>query len=141
VSDGEDNGDGWPAVARQLRDAQVIVHTVGVGTPEGAPLPDPQGGVSAFKLDRQGRQVVSRLEPEILQRIANASGGIYHEVRTPHAEIAPLRDAILRMEGTLLGTDTLVRRQDRFQWFLGAAAALLALQLLVGPFGAGGRAR
>lgn len=135
VSDGEDHGEGsWQSALRPLRDAGAVVHTVGVGTPGGSPLPRPDGPGGFFHLDDQGRQVISRLEPEALEQLARATGGVYREVRDARTHLAPIAEAILEVEGGLQETETVVKSRERFQWFLGAAAAFLALHLAIGPF-------
>lgn len=135
VSDGEDHSAGeWKTSLRALADSGVVVHTVGVGTSSGAHLPALDSSGTPFVLDRRGQQVVSRLEPDSLRLLAEATGGVYREVPSPHTDLAPVRDAILSMEGRLLETDTVVRSQERFQWFLATAWAFLVLHLMVGPF-------
>jgi Ca-activated chloride channel homolog len=135
VSDGEDHGDGrWSAALRPLQERGVVVHTVGVGTLEGSPLLEPDRAGLPFLLDRQGRKVISRLEPEVLETLARETGGTYHQVSSAHADLRPVREALLTAEGRLLEADTLTRTRERFQWLLGAAAAFLALHLAAGPF-------
>ena len=74
VSDGEDlEGDVEEAV-RRAKEAGVIVHTVGVGTESGQPVPDfdPDGRLIGFKHDPSGTAVVSRLNMQTLETIARA---------------------------------------------------------------------
>jgi Ca-activated chloride channel family protein len=76
-SDGENHsGDIQRAVEfAQSRDVQV--HTIGVGTASGGPIPLPEGG---FLEDAAGQRVVSRLEPSVLEQIADGTGGKYMAV-------------------------------------------------------------
>jgi Ca-activated chloride channel homolog len=58
--------------ARALRGEGITVHVLGVGTADGAPIPEPDGG---FLTDRSGRVVVPRLDAGSLRRVAEAGGG------------------------------------------------------------------
>ncbi len=81
VSDGEDHmGDAEEAAAR-AREAGIKVFTVGVGTPEGGPVPIMRNGrVVGYKTDAQGRKVISRLNAEMLRKVARAGGGEYFPI-------------------------------------------------------------
>jgi Ca-activated chloride channel family protein len=71
-SDGENHeGDIQRAVEAAQR-REVTIHTVGVGSREGGPIPLPEGG---FVQDEAGRQVVSSLDTGVLQRLAEGTGG------------------------------------------------------------------
>jgi Ca-activated chloride channel homolog len=58
--------------ARQLHDQGIAVDVVGVGTADGAPEPDGNGG---FVRNAQGQVVLTRLDSDLLQRVATAGGG------------------------------------------------------------------
>ncbi len=60
--------------AQRLRKRGATVDVVGIGTPAGAPEPDGHGG---FVHDAKGRSVLTRLEPDPLERVAAAGGGRY----------------------------------------------------------------
>ena len=105
----------------------ITIHTVGVGTREGAPVPETaeQGArTEGYKRGPDGEIVISRLDEELLREVAERTGGRY--VRLGEAGAT---DAIL---GTLQGLDRTtgestrrVREKERYAWF--ALAALLLL--------------
>ncbi len=138
VSDGEDHGSTVhldEALAR-ARDAGIRVYALGVGTPEGAPIPLQGGG---FKKDRTGEVVVSRLEEGTLQRLAAATGGAYVRSVPSDDDVRKLYEDEIRgkLEVGLRG----VRRErlwhERYQWPLAVGVVALAVSALLGI----GRAR
>lgn len=99
ITDGENHEDDAIAQAAQAAKMGVKLITVGIGTPEGAPIPL-RPGSSDFRRDREGQVVVSRLNEAMAQEIAMAGGGIYLRadqsntaLRAIHAELEKLDKA------------------------------------------------
>jgi Ca-activated chloride channel homolog len=137
-SDGEDHGEDWDAAVKLLKESGVIVHTVGVGTAEGALLPIDAGegsGVAAgYKLDEKGQPVLSRLQPAVLQRVAQTTGGVYLERGKTATAVTPIVEAVSRLATRSLGTEMVRQQQERFQWCIGLAVAALLVALATSPF-------
>lgn len=131
ISDGE-GADPKAALnaAREAAKAGVKIFSLGVGTPEGAPIPEKGGG---FTKDNAGAIVHSRLDEPILQEMAAATGGVYARSAPGDADL----DAIYRegvragMRAGATGESRIQVYRDRFQWFLGAAVFFLALHLFL----------
>jgi Ca-activated chloride channel family protein len=117
LSDGEDLEGNWEEALVQAREAGVTIHTVGMGTPEGAPLPDPQRPGS-YKTDRQGSIVFSRLDEAVLQRMAAEGGGLYLRSTPGGDELVRILERVGEMEGRRLGSRMYAGWQDRFAVFL-----------------------
>ncbi|HNU56938.1 MAG TPA: VWA domain-containing protein, partial [Flavobacteriales bacterium] len=78
ITDGENHEDDAEGAARKAAEAGIIVHTIGMGTPEGGPLPIRRNGqVVGFRKDQNGNTVVSRLNEPMLERIAAEGKGMY----------------------------------------------------------------
>ena len=139
LSDGEDHGEeALEAQLVRLRDRGVVVHVIGVGTPEGKPLELPQQDPDAavqYKRDAEGRVVVSRLMEETLQRLARETGGLYLRASSPAVEVGPVIEQIEAMETQSFGEQRIDRLAERFQWPLAAAVLLLCLHLALSPHG------
>jgi Ca-activated chloride channel family protein len=131
LSDGEDHGGGLDAAAAKLKDSGVVVFALGVGTPEGSPIPLGDGN---FKHDQQGDVVITHLHEDTLEPLARATGGAYLRVTSAATDPAPILRQIDRLEKRTLESETVVTREERFQWPLLLTAAALLLQLAVGPF-------
>ncbi len=136
VSDGEDLEGGLDDALARARKAGVVVHTVGIGTEQGAPVPDfdAEGRRSGFKRHDDGSVVVSRLHADTLQRIAEETGGRYVRMRGVDTSLWPIAAAIEGMDQRTFSSDYRYRRKERYQWPLGVAvAALLAALALPLP--------
>jgi Ca-activated chloride channel family protein len=131
LSDGEDHGGGLEAAAAKLKESGVVVFALGIGTPEGSPIP--LGG-GDFKRDARDRVVITRLHEENLEPLARSTGGAYLRVSTAAADPTPILGRIDRLEKRTLESETVTTREERFQWPLLLAVAVLLLQLAVGPF-------
>jgi len=133
VSDGEDlEGDLDEAVQR-AKAAGALIHTVGVGTEAGQPVPevDADGRRVGFKHDPTGQVVISRLNMENLERIARGTGGRAFRLTPTDPGLAGLVSAIEGMEQQSLAREFSYRRKERFQVPLAAGLAALALALLL----------
>jgi Ca-activated chloride channel family protein len=131
VSDGEDlEGDVDEAIA-QAKKAGVVVHTVGVGTERGAPVPelDKDGKTIGFKKDASGAAVVSHMNPQTLSAIARGTGGTYFRITPQDTSLSALAAAIEGMEQKSLSREYAYRKKERFQIPLGAALACLIVAL------------
>lgn len=128
VSDGEElDADGLEA-ARQAAANSVRIFTVGVGSEEGSEIPL---GPGEFVRDASGKVVQSRLDASRMTEIAEITGGFY----VPLDEDAGRRlvaDGIGQMKEVEMSASASRRPIERYQWPLGAAIVLLALQALVG---------
>jgi len=144
LTDGEDHGGRLEAALDRLRREGVAVHAVGVGTPQGAPVPLPEdprrdGGRPGYKRDADGQVVISHLGEAVLEEIAASTGGAYLRATSAAADLAPIEQRIREMATRTLESETVSTLEERFQWPLAAAAVLLALHLALGSFGAGRR--
>jgi len=132
-TDGESHEGNPVEVARALGQEGIPVITVGVGTPAGEPIPvlDENGRPAGYKKDREGQVVLSRLDEDVLQQIAQVSGGTYVPATLQGHEIGDLLDFLGRMERGELGGSLRRRVEERFQIPAGVAAVFLILALLL----------
>lgn len=132
ISDGEDLGGEGIAIAERIADKGIIIHTLGVGSAEGSPIPvrTPQGNIEYAK-DEAGNVIVSRLDVNTLARIAQVSGGRFYHV-TPHqAEIFEILRDIEALEREKYEAREYVRHSERYHYFAGLALFLLLLESLI----------
>ena len=120
VSDGEDHQGEAITLAEQARDLGIIIHTLGVGTPAGGPIPiyDDKGKRIEFKKNRSGQVVTSTLNESTLDEIARITGGIYIRVGNQVNAITPLLKEINQMEKRELKSHVFSQYEDRYQVFL-----------------------
>jgi Ca-activated chloride channel family protein len=130
ITDGEDLENNWPGALQELRKENVIVFTVGVGSPAGAPIPvrDAGGRTSGWKKDARGNIVKSVLDESALMRIAAAGQGRYYRLSAA-AGMAPFIDILKGFERNRLAQKVRRRRIERFQYPLLLAVLLLAAEM------------
>jgi len=132
VSDGEQlQGDVLEAT-RTAAAAGIRVHTAGVGSATGAPIPARSGPGSGLARTALGRDVVSRADELRLQHIAAAGGGLYTRLTGPDS--SALRKRFSQAAAALPRTTEkrmVDEPRERFQWPLLAALALLAAEWLL----------
>ena len=127
LSDGEiGEGNMEPAIAA-MREAELPVFAIGVGTIRGGPVPaDSSEAPERYHRDNIGRIVVSRLEEQELRAVAAATGGAY-----ARWDLAEQRQALVtvlgRVQPRTLAARKTSERADRYQWPLGLMVVLLLL--------------
>ncbi|GIJ93817.1 BatB protein [Capnocytophaga stomatis] len=131
ISDGEDHEMGATEIATEALSRGINIYTIGVGTEKGAPIPIKEGNTQTYKRDRNGEVVITQLNKELLQQIAqNASGKYINGDNTKEAveEIVKILDGTEKSE---FETQKFVDYKDQFQWFLAGALLLLVLDLFI----------
>lgn len=141
ITDGGHTGSAdLQAAVDAAKNAKVKLFCIGVGGESGVPVPAAKGG---FKKDRSGKIVLSRLDETGLKQMALATGGGYVRSVAGDMDLDAIYHQQIRKEMTAQ-TLTSSRRQvweDRYQWALGLALALLALEMLVPAVARGRTAR
>lgn len=129
ISDGEDHDENAITKVKEAADQGVITHTVGIGSPQGATLYDPE--TRGVKLDEQGNPVVSKLNEEELKNIAAAGHGTYTLLRNADDAATKLVNALDGMEQKSLGAVVFTDYTSYFQYFLIAGFMLLIIEWLL----------
>jgi len=133
VSDGEDHQGEAILLAESAKELGIIIHTLGVGTSAGGPIPiyDDDGNRMEFKKNRNGQVVTSTLNESTLDEIARITGGIYIRVENQVNAIAPLLREIDQMEKRELKSHIFSQYEDRYQVFLVIGLMLFLAEFLV----------
>lgn len=126
ISDGEDHDEQALAKAKEAAEAGVTIHTVGIGSPQGTTLYDPE--TKSVKLDENGAPVVSKLNEDELKSLAATGHGTYTLLRNTDDAAEKLVDAMAGMEQKSLGSVVFTDFTSYFQYFLAAAFLLLAAE-------------
>ena len=127
ITDGENHEDDAVAVAKRAKEAGIQVLVVGIGKPEGSPIPMP--GSHDFRRDREGNVVVSRLNEEMCREIAQAGGGIYVRCDNTNSATKAIQKELDKLATQEIETQVFTDYNEQFQSF-----ALIALLLLVIDF-------
>ena len=130
ISDGEDHeNDAALEAAREAAKRGVKIYTIGMGLPEGAPIPmyNQYGQMIGYKKDKSGNTVVTRLDEDMLRRIADAGGGIYVRANNSNVGLEKIYDDISKLDKTEIETQMFTDYEDQYQWFVGPGILLLLL--------------
>lgn len=134
ISDGEDLGEGAVEAVRALRDADIRLYTIGLGTEAGStlPAPDPRNPANVRpRVDpATGQPTVSRANEQLMRAIAGAGRGAFYDGNGDDA-VARLTQDIGALERTKFESQEGEIPVERYQWFLAAGIALLLLELVI----------
>ena len=129
ITDGENHEDDPVGAARNAAEMGIRVFTIGVGSPEGKPIPLKEGGLLK---DRNGEIVVTRLDEDILKQVAEVGGGAY--VRAGNSEFGfnPIIDEIRKMESEKFNSVVFEEYDEQYMYFFAIALAFFVLEGLIG---------
>lgn len=132
ITDGENHEDNPVEIAKIAAQSDIIVHTIGMGLPQGSPIPMiTAGGQKDFWKDKNGQVVVTKLDEKTLQEIAAAGGGKYIRANNTEVGINAIFEEISKMQKTELESRVYSEYNDQFFYFIVVALALLALEFFV----------
>lgn len=132
ITDGENHEDNATEQAQKAAELGVVVHTIGMGSTKGTPIPVYQKGVQiGYREDQEGNTVVTKLNEPMLQEIAATGNGIYVRATNANAGLDIILDEINALEKTEYGAKMYTDYEGRFQLFIAFALFLLILELLL----------
>lgn len=123
ITDGEDHEGGAKEAAEAARKAGINVFILGVGNPNGAPIPQPGGG---YMKDEGGQTVMSALNEQMCREVAQAGRGTYIHVDNTSDAQDKLNDAISKLQKGETDSVVYSAYDEQFQAFV-----LLALLILI----------
>ena len=128
ITDGENHEDDPVAAAKQAADLGVRVFTIGVGSPEGKPIPMD----GELLKDKDGNIVVTRLDESVLQDVARAGNGVYVRAGNSEFGLNPIIDDIKKMEDEKYSSIVFEEYDEQFMYFFAIALFFFVLEMLIG---------
>lgn len=128
ITDGENHEDDPVAAARQAAEMGVRVFTIGVGSPEGKPIPMD----GELLKDKEGNIVVTRLDESVLKDVAAAGNGVYVRAGNTEFGLNPIIDDIRKMEDERYNSIVFEEYDEQFMYFMGIALFFFVLEMLIG---------
>jgi len=131
VADGENHGPNYRSVMQELIDKGVIIFSVGIGTPEGGPIPiyNNNGQLEGYHRDAQGNTVTTRIGSETMRDIAAAGGGEYYEIRSGSDNIEPFFSKLDELERGEFSTQEFADYKNQYQILLSLGILFLLVTL------------
>jgi len=131
ITDGENHEDDAVGAAKDALEKKIVIHTIGMGLPQGAPIPMGPGGSSDFLKDRSGNVVVTKLDESMLTQIATAGGGTYIRANNAEVGLNNLFNEIEKMQKTEMDSRQYSEYNDQFPLFLSLALAMILIDFMV----------
>ena len=128
ITDGENHEDDPVSAAQQAAELGVRVFTIGVGSPEGKPIPFE----GELLKDKNGDIVVTRLDESILRDVADAGNGLYVRAGTSEFGLNPVINEIKKMEDEKYSSVVFEEYDEQFMNFFAIALIFFVLEMLVG---------
>ena len=124
ITDGENHEGGAIEAAKTATEKGIQVDVLGVGMPEGAPIPEE--GTNDYRRDKDGNVIVTRLNEKMCQEIAQEGKGIYVRVDNTNAAQKMINQEISKMAKSDVESKVYTDYNEQFQ----AVAWIILLLLL-----------
>jgi Ca-activated chloride channel family protein len=129
ISDGENHEGDAIQAATQASEKGILVYTIGMGSPRGALIPAKNG--QGFVKDRQGNPVTTRMNPDMLNKIATAGGGKYYAATGGAVGLSRLYADLNKLQKAEIETQVYSEYDDQYSYFVAFAILLLIVELLI----------
>jgi len=132
ITDGENHEDDAVKAAKLANEKGITIHTIGMGSPQGAPIPMQKSyGQTIFQKDKDGNTVISKLDQKTLQDVASAGGGVFIRANNTQTGLNKLFERINSMEKKEMEEKIYTEFEHRFQYLLGIALFFILLDIFV----------
>jgi Ca-activated chloride channel family protein len=132
ISDGEDHEIQNNDLSDIAKEAGITIISIGVGSPNGAPIPIKENDiVKSYKKDDKGEVVITKLNENILKDMATQTGGIYFKGDNTNSVVSSIVDELKEMDKQEFESKQFVSFKDQFQWFLFVGLFLIILDVVV----------
>ena len=132
ITDGENHeGNAQESVEKAL-ELGVKVYTIGMGLPEGGPIPMYKNNVlTGYKKDREGNVITTKLNEEMLKQLAAAGDGFYVRANNSQAGLNLIFDKINELEESEFESKMFTDYEDRYQAFIFMALIFLLIEFII----------
>ena len=130
ITDGENHEDDAVGTAEYIAEKGIKIYSIGMGRPQGGPIPIRRGNVKDFKRKQDGEVVISKLNPALIRDIADAGNGKAFIADGRSNVVKSLKEELNSLDKAELDQVMYSEYEDRFQWFLFPAILLLILEAI-----------
>ncbi len=133
ITDGENHEDDAIDAAKKAAAEGIKIYTIGMGSPEGAPIPVYNNGARVgFKQDNNGQAVVTKLDASALEEIAEAGKGKFVRASNSDDGLDIILKEINALDKKEFQAKMFTDYENQFQYFLGVALFLFLLEFMLG---------
>ena len=127
ISDGEDFGENTYEIVDKIKESSIKLFTVGIGTAQGTRITLRNG---LFKKDKDGKEVITKLNSTSLKKIANETKGKYFEISNQKNQINGMIYEIKEIKGDLIDSKFMDVTKNKYFYFLFVALILMSMDFL-----------
>lgn len=128
ITDGEDHEEDAVAAAKEAAAAGIIIHTIGIGSAQGVPIPvTSDNGQKDYRTDYEGKVIISKLNEDLLRQIAAAGGGTYVRATASRTGLTAILDEMNKMEKQEIQMKVYSEFDEQFVYYAGFAIFLLLI--------------
>lgn len=132
ITDGENHEDDPVEAAAKAAEMGIVVHAIGMGSNEGAPIPVYRGGRNVgFLENKEGVTVISKLDQFVLQDMCDAGNGKFVRATNSDDGLAMILDMVKGMDKQEFASKLFTDYDDQFQYFLALSLLLLFIEQLI----------
>jgi len=131
ITDGENHEDDAVGAAKAAAEKGIFIYTIGMGLPQGGPIPDFSNGMRNYRKDKNGNTIVTKLDEPMLQKIAEAGKGAYVRANNAQVGLNNLFNEVDKMQKSELESQIYADYDDQFQYFIGFGLLLILLDFLI----------
>lgn len=128
ISDGEDFGDNTKESLEKIVDSNIKLFTVGIGSEKGSKILLTNGN---YKRDKEGKEVITKLDPISLKESAKETGGKYFEITNTNNQIDELIYEINNIKGEVIESKIIDVTENKYFYFLLTALILMIIDFTI----------
>jgi Ca-activated chloride channel homolog len=131
ITDGENHEDDPVKSAEEASKAGIVIHTIGIGSTDGVPVPLLVNGKKDFLKDVDGNTVITKLDEDILKKIAISANGNYVRASNSNIGLDEIFSEIKKMKKQELESSVYTEYNDQFQIFAALSIFILLIDFII----------
>jgi Ca-activated chloride channel family protein len=132
ISDGENFEDDAVAAAKEAGSRGIVIHTIGIGSPDGVPIPiEANGKITGYKKDKDGNTVITKLNMNLMESIAMNAGGISVLATSSDVGLDKVVDQINKLKKSKVSLKRYSDYNEHFLIFAFISLILLIIDIFV----------
>jgi len=132
ITDGENHESEAIEAAVEARKRGIMINTIGIGSLNGVPIPQIENGVvKGYRKDRDGQTIVTKLNADLLRKIAESADGVFVHASQADIGLEAILDKIGELDKSQLESKMYSDYEDQFQWFLALALFFFLIEFFI----------
>lgn len=131
ITDGENHEDNVQTAIQRVVEKGIQINVLGVGLPDGAPIPIEYDGKKDYRKDREGNVIITKLNEQMCREIASFGNGIYVRVDNTNNAQKVIIQEINKLAKTDTETQIYTEFDEQFQIIAWIILCLLLIEMLI----------